>query len=227
MALHAIREVASGVHVAEAPQAFFGMELGARMTVLELSGGLLLHSPIAIEPEVVARLGKPRWVLAPNLFHHLHVGRWIDAGLEAWAARGLPEKRKDVVFRGVVEPGASPFGDDVASMPLSCFSFSNEVVLLHRPSRTLVVTDLCFNLSASAPWGTRFAMRCLGGYPGCRTTVLERWGMRREEARRELGVIASWDFDRLILSHGEIVESGGKDALLGAFRWLGLTPTES
>lgn len=216
------REVAPGVHVAEAQQRFFGLEVGARMTVLELSGGLLVHSPIAIDPSAVAPLGTPRWVLAPNLFHHLHVGPWIDAGAEAWAARGLPEKRADVTFRGVVEPGASPFGGDLALLPLSCFSLSNEVVVLHRPSRTLVVTDLCFNLPPSAPWSTRLVMRGVGGYPGCRSTLLERWGMQRDAARRELAEIASWDFDRLVLSHGEIVETGGKDALLGAFRWLGL-----
>jgi hypothetical protein len=214
-----LREIAPGVHVAEARQGFYGLELGARMTVLETSDGLLVHSPIAMAHEPVAKLGTPRWVLAPNLFHHLYAGAWIDAGLEGWGAAGLPKKRPDLTLR-VVEPDTRPFGDEITVMPLTCFSFSNEVVVLHRPSRTLVVTDLCFNLPTSAPWWTRAVMRSLGGYPGVRSTLLERLGMQRAIARRELGTIASWDFDRVILAHGEIVETGGKDAFVGAFRWL-------
>ncbi|MEZ4247658.1 MAG: hypothetical protein R3B99_05400 [Polyangiales bacterium] len=218
-----LRELAPGVHVAEGPQSFYGLQLGGRMTVLETSEGLLVHSPIARPIEDVATRGEPRFVLAPNLFHHLHVGPWIDAGVATWAARGLPDKRRDVTFTGVVEPGVQPFGSDVVALPLTCFSFSNEVVLLHRPSRTLVVTDLCFHLTPEFGWGTRAAMWMLGGYPGCKTTVVERWGMKRELARRELGEIVAWDFDRLVLAHGEVIEKGGKDAFVGAFRWLGLS----
>lgn len=221
MSAHELRQIAPGVHVAEAPQRFFGVEVGARMTVLELEGGLLVHSPVAIDPEAIAHLGTPRWVLAPNLFHHLYVGPWVEAGLEAWAAPGLPDKRPDVSFDGVVERGARPFGDEVALLPLECFPLSNEVAVLHRPSGTLIVCDLVFNFPTTAPWTTRAAMRCLCGYPGCRTTLLERVGMRREVARRELATLDGWAFDRLVMAHGEVIGSGGKEALRGAFDWLG------
>ncbi len=217
---NALHEIAPGVHVAETSQRFLGLEFGARMTVLELDGGLLVHSPIAIEPARVAQLGAPRWVLAPNLLHHLYVGPWIAAGLEAWAAPGLADKRPDLRFAATVEPDSRPFGDELRLLPLSCFSMSNEVVVFHRPSRTLIVTDLLFNIPATAPWATRAAMRCLCGYPGCRTTLLERVGMRRDAARRELGAIAGWDFDRIIMAHGEIVETGGNAAFRRAFAWL-------
>ncbi len=215
-----LREVCSGVHVAEAPQRFYGLEVGARMTVLSLEGGLLVHSPLAMDPGAIAHLGTPRWVLSPNLLHHLYVGPWIDAGLEGWAAPGLSEKRPDVTFHGVVSAGAHPFGDEIQLLPMTCFTLTNEVVLLHRPSRTLVVTDLVFNFSPTSPWTTRAAMRCACGYPGCKTTLLERVGMRRPELRRELAQIAAWDFDRVIMAHGDIIETGGKEALLDAFSWL-------
>ena len=132
---------------------------------------------------------------------------------------------KDVHFHGVVEANSRPFGDDVVLLPLSCIPFSNEVIVLHKPSRTLIVTDLVFNISPSAPWLTRAAMRCLCGYPGCRTTLIERVGMRREVARRELSVLADWDFERVIMAHGDIVEVGAKAALLEALRWLSITKT--
>ncbi len=221
-----LRKIAPGVHVAEAPQRFGGVELGARMTVLELDGGLLVHSPLAVDPgqiaDEVGTLGEPRWALAPNKFHHLYVGPWIDAGLEGWAAPGLPEKRPDVSFEGIVETGAQHFGDELEVLTLTCFDLSNEVVLLHKPSRTLVATDLVFHFTKTAPWTTRAALWCIGGYPGCRTTVLERLKMKRDRARVEIGTIAGWDFDRIVMAHGEVVETGGRDALRHAFEWLDL-----
>jgi hypothetical protein len=221
-----LRKIAPGVHVAEAPQRFGGVALGARMTVLELEGGLFVHSPLAVDPGQIAgevgTLGAPRWVLAPNKFHHLYVGPWIEAGLEGWAAPGLPEKRPDVSFAGIVETGAPTFGDELEVVTLTCFDFSNEVVVLHKPSRTLVVTDLVFHFTKAAPWPTRAAFWCIGGYPGVRTTVLEKLKMKRDQARKEIGTIAQWDFDRIVMAHGEVVETGGRDAFRHAFKWLGL-----
>jgi hypothetical protein len=214
--------IAEGVHTLEGEQKFFGLEVGARMTVLELDGGILVCSPLGVPVDSIGHLGPPRWVLAPNLLHHLYVGPWMDAGAEGWAAAGLDAKRPDLRFHGVVEPGAQPFGPDVELFPLSCFPFTNEVVVHHRPSRTLVVTDLVFNLPPTAPWLTRAAMWCACGYPGCRTTLLERALMRRDAARREIDALLALDFDRLVLAHGQVIETGGRAALETAFRWLGV-----
>ncbi len=220
-----MRQVASGLHVAEARQRFMGLEVGTRMTVLELEAGLLVHSPIGVDPSAVAPLGSLRWVLAPNLLHHLYVGPWIEAGAEAWAAPGLAEKRRDLRFTGTVTDSQPLFGDDVALFPLRRLPMTNEVVVLHRPSRTLIVTDLVFNFTETAPWWTRTVMAGLLGYPGCRTTVLERWGTHRAVGREEVATLLEQDFDRLIMAHGEPIERGGKNALQRAFAWL-LGPDE-
>lgn len=211
-----MRSLAPGLRVAEARQRFFGLEVGARMTVMELEGGVLVHSPIALDPSAVGA----RWVLAPNLLHHLHVGPWIDAGAEAWAAPGLPEKRKDMRFAGVIEDDRHPFGPQIAVLPLRCFALTNEVAVLHRPSRTLVLTDLVFHFGPAAPLLTRAAMACACAWPGCRASALERVGMRRDLARREIGELLTWDFDRLVMAHGDVIETGGREALASAYRWL-------
>lgn len=213
----------SSLHTFEAPQSFLGLEVGCRMTVIEIDGKLLLHSPIDLDPAKLAPFGEPRWLLAPNLFHHLYAGTWIERGLESWAAPGLPGKRKDLRFDHVVEVRCEPFGGEVLLFPLRCFPQASEVVLLHRPTRTLVVTDLLFNVTREAPWLTRAALWCVGGYPGCRATHLERLLFKRALAREEIGELLELDFDRLILSHGAIVETGGKEALRNAYRWLKLS----
>ncbi len=217
-----MQTLADGVHVLEGDQRFFGIEMGARMTVLETESGVLVYSPLGVPVDRIAHIGTPRWVLAPNLLHHLYAGPWLTDGVEGWAAKGLAEKRPDLHFHGVIEGGQQPFGADVGVYPLSCFPFTNEVVVHHRPSRTLVVTDLVFNIAPTAPWLTRTAMFCACGYPGCRTTLLEQALMRRDAARREVNALLELDFDRLIMAHGTVIETGGRAALARAFRWLGV-----
>ncbi len=86
-----LRALASDLFVVDGPQRFLGVELGGRTTVVRIGTDLLLHSPMDLDPALLAPLGTPRWLLAPNKFHHLYVGPWQARGLEAYAAPGLPE----------------------------------------------------------------------------------------------------------------------------------------
>jgi hypothetical protein len=217
----ALAQVAPGVHVVDRPLRFAGVQVGARMTVLQIGQDLLLHSPIDVDPADLAHLGTPRWLLSPNNLHHLYAGPWLERGLQGWCAPGLREKRPQVPWAHVVDAACEPIGPDVRFIPLSCFSLTNEVVVLHRPSRTLVVTDLVVNFDETAPLWTKVSMAAAWAYPGCKTSVLERAGMDRAVARRELRELLALDFDRVIPSHGHVVETGGKDALRAAFSWLG------
>src|SRR5690554_3960745 len=142
---NAFRQLTEGVHILDAPQRFMGLEVGARMTVLELDGGLFLHSPVACDPSLVEGIGAFCWVLAPNLLHHLYVGPCAAAGLEALAAPGLAEKRPDLRFHKTIGAPARLAGDDLELLPLTCIPMTIGVVGLQRPSRTLLVSELVFN----------------------------------------------------------------------------------
>lgn len=215
-----MRELAPGLHVHEAPQRFFGLEVGSRMTLLDTGHGWLVHSPVACEPELLAGFGRVRWLVAPNKLHHLHVGPWLDRGVEGWAAPGLPEKRPDLAFAGVLGEQPAPFGEAVGVHPLGFFPLANEVVLHHRPTGTLIVTDLVFHFTSAAPVTTRAALALSLGYPGCRTTLLERALFDRPVAREQIGALLELDFDRLVMAHGEVIETGGREALRRATHWL-------
>jgi hypothetical protein len=39
-------------------------------------------------------------------------------------------------------------------------------------------------------------------------------------AGRALDEILAWNFDRIIVGHGEIVETGGREALARGYAWL-------
>ena len=98
----------------------------------------------------------------------------------------------------------------------------NEVVFLHRASRTLVLTDLAMNFPA-LPDGflTRLFVRAMALQGGLRTSRLIHGLVRdRAAARASLERILGWDFDRVIPSHGEVCEEGGRRALREAWNRL-------
>ena len=98
----------------------------------------------------------------------------------------------------------------------------NEVVLLHRPTRTLVLTDLAFNLPPGARNEARLFHRLVGAAGRFGPHRVVRLGIRdRAAAARSLEHVLGWDFDRVIVSHGEVLESGGKAALRAAFAFVG------
>ncbi len=43
---------------------------------------------------------------------------------------------------------------------------------------------------------------------------------KRDLARESLERLLSWDFDKLIIAHGDCVESGAKSYVEEKFRWL-------
>jgi hypothetical protein len=223
--------VGEGLWSATQPLRFLGLELGARMNVVRLpDGGLWLHSPIDPTPTLrqeVARLGPVRHVVAPSRFHHLFAGRWSDAGdgaapVELHIAPLLLRERPDLIeskdLTDTPDPAWAAVLDQVLvrGMPLV-----NEVVFLHRPSRTLLCCDLAFHVGPELPAWTRFWFRALGAYGHLETTFLERLLTRdRAAARESLERILAWDFDRVIVAHGRIQETGGREALRAAWRWL-------
>ena len=46
--------------------------------------------------------------------------------------------------------------------------------------------------------------------------------MKRAVARREIQALVDLDFDRLVMSHGDVIETGGREALANAFSWVGV-----
>ena len=92
-----------------------------------------------------------------------------------------------------------------------------EHAILHVPSRTLIVADLFFNFGENAsPW-TRFVARRLMRLPEGRgmSPVFRSMIKNREVFPRSLRDIFAWDFDRIIVAHGEVIETGGKSEVAG------------
>ncbi len=223
-----LQQLAENLWAVERPQRFWGLEVGSRMTVVRLEDrSLLLHSPVALDAQLrceLDALGAVRYAVAPNRFHHLHAGDVARAYPNArlWVAAGVERKRPDLAIAGVLTDDApAEWQREVDQLYFHGRPFENEVVFRHRTSRTLLLCDLAFNFGPTAPVVTRLVMTLLGGYGYFRPTRLDPLLIRdRPAARRSLEQILAWDFDRVVVAHGNVLERGGRDALRTGYRWL-------
>lgn len=221
-------ELGENLWVVDRPQRFYGLEVGTRMTVIRLGGGsLLLHSPVSLDAELrreLDALGPVRFVVAPNRVHHLHAGEVAEAYPESrlWIGPGLERKRPDLVHVGVLDDQApDEWKDEVDQVFFRGRPYENEVVFFHRASRTLILCDLAFNFGPRSPLPTRLLMRLLRSYGRFGPSTLDPWLIRdRRAARQSLEKILAWDFDRVVVAHGDVLESGGRRALREGYAWL-------
>lgn len=184
-----------------------------------------------------------KYIIAPDTEHHLFITDWADAYPQARVVgpSGLPEKRahagKPARFDTVLGPDAMSVGPDF-DRDIECEYVgahpSHEIVLLHKPDRTLIVADYMFDAppreqysrTGEAPnagilskvfqmflsaQGTALAQRRMQWYALSRG---DRDGYAKS-ARR----VAGWDFDRIIPCHGDVIEGNGKSMFKKVFGW--------
>ncbi len=223
-----LRPVAEDIYALEVPFRTGGLELGGRMTVIRLpGGGLWIHSPVRLEAAAraaVEALGAVRYLVAPNLMHHLHLRDWAAAYPDARVVALSGLRRKQPELRIDVELGDTPdagYGQVIKQHHVHGIPRVEEFVFLHRPSRTLLVTDLAFHIRESPSWLTRTYLRLSGTYGKLAPTMLLKSLMKdRAALRASLDVVLSLDFERVVVCHGEVLERGGREALRSGFAWL-------
>lgn len=226
-----LRELAKNLWIERRPQRFLGLEVGTRMTVVRLAdgrdGSLWLHSPVVLDATLRAELdalGPVRFVVAPNRVHHLHAGAVAGHYPEArlWVAPGLERKRPDLDYVDLLgDEAPEPWRGQIDQVFFRGRPYENEVVFLHRASRTLLLCDLAFNFRAGTALATRLLMTLIRSYDRFGPSKLDPLLIRdREAARKSLETILAWDFDRVIVAHGDVLEGGGREALCEGYAWL-------
>lgn len=214
--------------VAAQPLRFFGAQVGCRMTCVRLpSGAVAIHSPVRFVPELFAAvrdLGRVEWLIAPNAFHHLYLRDWRErfpAATTLVAPRLLEklEHLRDAVPLSAGAPAA--WGSELEMLPVAGLPKVDEHVFFHRPSATLVLTDLAFHFGRDSPPSARWLARVAGRLGELAPTMVERLLVRDRAALREsLRQILEWPFERVVVAHGEVLEAGGRAALARGFDWL-------
>ena len=198
-----------------------GIKLSLRTTLICLPGERLwAHSPVPLNPsqaDQIRSLGNPAFVIAPNLFHHLYVGPFVDRFPDAkiYAPKDLNLKQPELHFGGTLEE-ASPnlWENEIQFLPLLGMPKFNEWVFFHSNSKTLICSDLVFNLDHPRSTLEKIFWRINGGAGKPTATRLFGWMIKRPDLfSRSLSKVLDWPFDRVIMAHGKIIEARGAETL--------------
>lgn len=220
--------LASGLWEINAPMSVFGMALGHRMTVAKLpDGSLWLHSPIAYSEALAAELaalGPVAHIVAPNYMHDTYLEGWLPRypGVLFHAPRSFHKvfpafKITDPLGNTPHESWGGLFDQHV----VQGIPRVHEVVFLHRPSRTLIIADLAFNLGSEMPLLSKVLLKVNGCFNCFAASRLLKSVIKdRAALRASLNQILAWDFDRIVVSHGANIDASGKDTLRTAFAFL-------
>lgn len=221
-----LRAIDSDLWVAEQPFRYFGLSIGTRMTVVRLAGNdLVVISPIQVSAALVDELnglGTVTHIIAPNLYHYRFAAEFKAAYPAAtfWATAGLRAKKPELAIDQAISGGSnSPwagiehlFFDGFKTLSPSGPDPLEEWVFFHVASRTLILTDTAFCFDESSPWLTQLVTKVGGGYKSLSPSLLERVATtEKETVKASAEQVLHWDFDRVIVAHGSIVERDGKE----------------
>ena len=208
------------------PLRLLGADLRRNVTVMRLaSGDLVIHSTGPFTPEDVAAinaLGRPRWLLDTMLRHET----FAKNGREAFpkAVYLAPEGfSKGAGFPTQPLINQPEWSGEIEVLRLDGVPSMEEHVVLHQPTRTLIVADLIFNFGAEASAWTHLLMCAAVGTkhgPGMARSI--RWTAKdRAALRASLTRMMAWDFDRLIVGHGDLIATGAKAQVAAALARAG------
>lgn len=221
-----LREIDRDIWVAEQPFRYFGLSVGTRMTAIRLANReLAVISPIALNDTIASQLdelGTVKHIIAPNLYHYLFAANFKTRYPNGtfWAAPGLEIKKPDLAIDKIIKSDENTLSDGLQyvffegfrTIGLTGFDSLNECVFFHSASRTLILTDTAFHFDDSFPALTQFATKIIGGYKSLSPSLLERIATtEKEKVRQSVEKILCWDFERVIVAHGSIIEQNGKE----------------
>lgn len=231
-----LRPVADNIWIFDAPRVVAaGLPLPIRMTIIRLSGGdLVLHSPTQYTRELhdrVAGLGRISYLVAPNVAHWMFVQDWQEAVPDSltFAAPGLARRRQvrraDLrIDHELVDGAPEAWAGEIETLVIHG-AFYTEVALFHRPSRSLVLTDLVQNIDPGRmPVPAALATEAIGSAaPDGMAPMYLRWllhlgGRRVKDVARRLIALEP---DRVIFAHGEWFDNAAPQRLAHSLRWLG------
>lgn len=235
--LNTLKDVAADVWLVDGPLIRFGppglkMPFPTRMTIIKIDAfDLFIHSPTVLTPELkadVARLGRPRWLIAPNRLHYWWVPDWKEAFPDAdvyLAPRVIEQAgaRIRAPYSDLDRDAGYPWDTEIATLRVTG-SYMTEAVFFHRASRTLLLADLIENFE---PARLSLTMRLLAWLGGCLDPdggmprdMRLTYAKQKPELRAAIETMMAWNPERIVLAHGRWYQRDGAQELRRAFRWV-------
>lgn len=203
---------------------FKNFSLPVRSTILCLSNGdSIMISPIdfteADWAEIKSNL-QVKHIVAPCDLHHLFVKSAKKHLKEAklWATKELARKRNDLTWDFELVPKNWTMTEEIEIIPILGGS-THEVMLYHKQAKTLVVTDMIFNLNNRKGFWTWIVQHAFGTW---NKPAISRWFKTTLKNKKEFKITAekilSLDIEMIVMAHGDIITENAKGVLTNALR---------
>lgn len=208
------------IYIVEYPIRFAGMDLFSRMTIVRLSDGKLwVHSPSKLDTKLKAdidELGEVAYIIAPGNYHHLNVSDFQSAypSAETYLCPGLESKRPELEFDWILGNRSDPrWEKEFEQVVIHGTRIINEVAFFHQSTKTLILVDLIENIgddyTHEAGLLLQFwwkAVLNMWNNPKAAPEYQLGWG-DKSVVKKSLNRILAWDFKKIILAHGNLIES--------------------
>ncbi len=221
-------QIAENLWLLQYPLSVLGTQHGRNVTVIRLrSGRTILHSMAPFHSADVAAiraLGGPHWLVEAMLLHDTYAkdGQEAFSGVPFLGPPGFSEVVKFPTLP--LLPAPVEWSGEVEVLPVDGAPKLKEHAMLHVPSRTLIVADLVFNFDANEHGWDRIFHRYIAGfkrYPGM-SRIFKICVNDPAAFKASLALILDSDFDRIIVGHGQVIETNGKGLLKRALTDVGL-----
>lgn len=201
-------------------------KLPVRTVIVPVASGRVLLSPAStLTPEALLQAGPVTDIVAPNLFHTggIKAASAAHPRARVWGPPGCREKQPDVTWHGLLGQDPWPQEGELPVFPVAGMPGFNEHVFLHKASRSLLVTDLVFNVVDARGVGAWLIFSLFGTHRRLGVSRLfMRFAKDRPAFEASLKAISALEFDHLLPSHGAVVMNEGRAALIGALRERGV-----
>lgn len=200
------------------------MKLPVNSVALKTSRGVVLISPgkkIEEQKGELTNFGRVTDLVAPNLLHHLsiHLAERTFPDATIWGVEGFKQKRSDVRWDKILTAGSWNYSDEIQVFPVAGIPSINECVFLHTKSKTLVVTDLFFNLLRAKGIGTWIILKMFGTYRRFGVSSFYASFIKDKEAfKKSMRQILDANFETVVMSHGEPVTRNAKSLVESALK---------
>jgi hypothetical protein len=195
--------------------------LPLRSMLVAASEHQFLISPVGTADEAAQIAAPPLILIAPSLLHHLQLPAAIERyhPVALWGPPGLAERNPELGRVYMFGIDAWPYDHELEFVLLGGAPQRSEVVFFHRVTRTIYTADLFFHIREPEGWLASLAFRVMGVHRRFAAPKMWRhWVTDRAAFARSIDEILAWDFDRIVVAHGDVVEHNAREQLWAALR---------
>jgi hypothetical protein len=183
-----------------------GVIFPAKTFIIEEDTSFVIISPGPLNSQAIDRITKTTKDLvfiAPNNFHNLHLKSMHDIFPDA---KFYGPKRAAKVS-GVTLLNTKDFSSpNIEMIRIEGNNSLSETCFYYKPEKTLIVTDLFFNMKHDMNMMTKITMKMAGAYKKLATSRMIKFSTKDKDLfNQSLKRLADLDFTKVIPNHGDSI----------------------